>query len=225
MNNLFDLSQEYDSMLNEGLKISGEDKEYFIRGRIEDLKKRLPENFSVKKILDFGCGIGDATAILKEYFKDAEITGTDLSIEALKYAEKKYPNPFIKFIHLSEIPSDYFDLVYVNGVFHHIEPHNRIEALKSIHSSLTTNGIFAFFENNPWNPGTKIIMKRIPFDADAQTINPLKADKLLKLAGFKKIISIRYLFYFPKMLSFLRFTEKILARLPLGAQYQIIAQK
>ncbi|MDQ3021260.1 MAG: class I SAM-dependent methyltransferase [Bacteroidota bacterium] len=225
MNNLFDLSQEYDSMLNEGLKISGEEKEYFIRGRVEDLLRNLPQHLSIKKILDFGCGVGDATMILKEYFKDSEVTGTDLSNEALKYAEEKYSDPSVKFIHLSEIPVDYFDLVYVNGVFHHIEPHNRIEALKKILASLKTNGVFSFFENNPWNVGTKIIMKRIPFDKDAQTINPLKANKLLKLAGFKKILSTRYLFYFPKMLSFLRFTEKFLVKIPFGAQYLIISQK
>lgn len=225
MSDLFDLSKEYDSMLNQGLKVSGEEKEFFIHGRVQDLKKNIPENITIKKILDFGCGIGDATMILKQYFKDAEVMGTDLSTEALKFAEQRFTDPSVKFIHLNDIPEDYFDLVYVNGVFHHIEPVNRLPALKKIHSCLKSNGIFSFFENNPWNPGTKIVMKRIPFDKDAQTINPLNAEKLLKLSGFKKIVSTRYLFYFPKLLSFLRFTEKYLVNLPLGAQYQIISQK
>lgn len=212
-------------MLNQGLKVSGEDKEYFIRGRIMDLSDNLPKELRVKKILDFGCGIGDTTIIFKEYFKDAEIVGTDLSTEALKYAEERFSSPDVKFIHLSEIPENYFDLVYVNGVFHHIEPQNRIEALKKIRSSLQDGGVFSFFENNPWNPGTRIVMKRIPFDRDAQTINPVKANKLMKTAGFNRVISTRYLFYFPRILSFLRFAEKFMAKIPFGAQYEIIAQK
>ncbi|MEO8211278.1 MAG: class I SAM-dependent methyltransferase, partial [bacterium] len=106
-----------------------------------------------------------------------------------------------------------------------IEPDNRIEALKAIYTYLKPSGVFSFFENNPWNIGTRIIMKRIPFDRDAQPINPIKADQLLKIAGFKKIASTRYLFYFPRILSFLRFTEKFMVKIPFGAQYGIILQK
>ena len=38
--------------------------------------------------------------------------------------------------------------------------------------ALLTGGVLALFENNPWNPGTRLVMKRIPFDRNAQTISP-----------------------------------------------------
>ena len=225
MEKLFDLADEYDAMLNQGIKVSGESKEYFIHGRISDLRKTLPADLKVLKILDYGCGIGETSSLLKEYFKDAEITGVDLSEEAIEYAEKKYAGPSIKFDHFSNIPLNYFDLVYVNGVFHHIEPKYRIDVIKSIHSYLKEQGVFALFENNPWNIGTRIVMKRIKFDRDAQPINPMRANRLVKNGGFEEIIGTRYLFYFPKVLSFLRFTEKYMAKLLLGAQYYVLARK
>src|SRR5580658_6494073 len=87
--NLFDKSAEYDLMLNQGLALSGEDKYFFIHVRYSDLVNNLPKGMKVKKILDFGCGTGDATLILKQYFPKAEITGTDTAANALKYASEK----------------------------------------------------------------------------------------------------------------------------------------
>ena len=113
----------------------------------------------------------------------------------------------------------------MNGVFHHIEPQKRQDVLKNIHKYLNHPGYLAFFENNPWNIGTKIIMKRIPFDKYAQTLNVFKARKLLRIAGFKLIARTHYLFYFPKLLSSLRFLEKYLVSLPLGSQYFILTKK
>jgi len=212
-------------MLNQGLSVTGETKEYFIHGRIKDLVKTLPANFKISRILDFGCGIGDTTFILSQYFPDVEIIGTDLSNEALKYANEKYSTKSIKFVHLSNIPQNHFDLVYVNGVFHHIEPEKRIEAIRNIYNSLTSQGLFALFENNPWNIGSRIVMRRIKFDRDAKPLNYITTTTILKKGGFEEIICSRFLFYFPKALSILRFTEKFLVKIPLGAQYYVLARK
>jgi len=43
---LFDLSDEYRQMLHQGLRLSGESQEFFIRGRIESLESRLPADFA-----------------------------------------------------------------------------------------------------------------------------------------------------------------------------------
>jgi len=44
------------------------------------------------------------------------------------------------------------DLAYCNGVFHHIAPDARPEALAMIRDALKPGGLFAFWENNAWNP-------------------------------------------------------------------------
>jgi len=56
--------------------------------------------------------------------------------------------------------------------------------LKNILGALKPGGLFAFWENNPWNPGTRIVMSRIPFDRDAEIISPPAAKRLLRRAGF-----------------------------------------
>jgi SAM-dependent methyltransferase len=224
---LFDLSAEYDAMLNKGLSVSGESKMFFIDGRLKDIREQLQKHGPVKRILDFGCGIGDATAKLLAYFPDAvEIVGTDLSDQALEFARQKHTSPVLKFINLDELDfTEHFDLCYVNGVFHHIPVHLRAQALEKIQKSLKTGGFFALCENNPLNPGTQLIMSRIPFDRDAVKIQYPECKSLVKAAGFSQILDTRFLFYFPRFLAFLRPLESLLVHLPLGAQYYVLAKK
>jgi len=226
MENHFDLSHDYDDMLNQGLRISGENKLYFIQGRIKDLNNQLPKDFAPKNILDFGCGIGDSTEMLSKTFSTAIVTGTDLSNNALDYAKNKFGSERVKFVNLNDLDNNnYFDLCYVNGVFHHIDLDKRATVMQLIHDSLKAGGYFSLFENNPWNIGTRIIMSRIPFDEDAKTLNHHSCRKLLEETGFANIYKSRFLFYFPKFLSFLRFIEQKLVYFPFGAQYYILAKK
>ena len=118
-------------------------------------------------------------------------------------------------------PSGQFDVAYCNGVFHHVEPGERLDALAYIHRSLA-EGVFGFWENNPWNPGTRLVMRRIPFDRDAKLISPPRA-QLLTSAGFD-VLETDFLFLFPRLLSALRPLEARLARLPAGAQYMVLAR-
>jgi SAM-dependent methyltransferase len=224
---LFDLSMEYDAMLNQGLAISGESKSYFINGRLKDIRSQLRNQSSILRILDFGCGIGDATAAILDFFPEAtEVIGTDLSLDALEFARKKHKSEKLKFIHLSELDMpEYFDFCYVNGVFHHIQPAQRPEAIRQILSSLRAGAFLALCENNPFNPGTQIIMNRIPFDRAAKKIPFYSCKKLILQAGFSRIISTRFLFYFPRFVAFLRPLESRLVNLPLGGQYYVLAQK
>lgn len=225
MEKLFDLSEEYDAMLNQGLRVSGESKEYFALGRIKEIIRTLPPGFNVSKILDYGCGIGDTSKALAEHFPNATIVGSDLSENAIEHARSKHQCDRIKFIHLSEIPENAFDLAYVNGVFHHIPLHLRDSAASQVSAALKKNSFFAFFENNPWNPGTRYVMSRIAFDRDARTLSYLEAQRLLSRNGFSGIPSTRFLFYFPRVLKALRPLERYLASLPLGAQYLVMARK
>jgi hypothetical protein len=92
-----------------------------------------------------------------------------------------------------------------------------------IKDALKPNGLFAFWENNPWNPGARIVMSRIPFDRDAETISPSAAKRLLLDAGFSNLESRSY-FYFPRCRSLFRPMERKLSKLPLGAQYLMICR-
>jgi hypothetical protein len=86
-------------------------------------------------------------------------------------------------------------------------------------------GHLAFFDNNPWNPGTRLVMRRIPFDRDAIKISPTEAKGLIRLAGFEPLAAPRFLFFFPRVLGAFRVLESRLDRLPIGAQYLILARR
>jgi len=222
---MFDCAKEYDTMLDKGIKLSGEDKQFFVRGRLRDLSRRLPADFQPGRILDFGCGLGDTAKHLAELFPNSEIIGFDTSEQAIAHASRTYGSARISFTN----PADLLrlktvDLCYTNGVFHHIAPEERIGVIAQIRQILRPAGYFAFFENNPWNPGTRLVMSRIPFDREAQPIGAMQARRLLQKGGFIHLAPPRYLFYFPRPLAFLRSLESFLVRVPLGAQYYILAQ-
>jgi SAM-dependent methyltransferase len=223
---LFDLTQEYDAMLDRGLRLSGENREFFMRGRVADLAAELSSRPEPGRILDLGCGLGHTAAYLASVFRGADVLGVDTAAEALAYAESHYGGERVRFLHLDEfLPAGDFDLCYVNGVFHHIPPAAREEAVRKVLASLSPGGLFAFFENNPWNPGTRLVMSRIPFDREARTLSPPAARALLSSSGFRSIGRTRYLFFFPGPLRWLRFIEPHLRRAPLGAQYWLLGRK
>jgi trans-aconitate methyltransferase len=223
---LFDLSEQYEEMLRMGVRLSGEDPAYFMRERIRDLRKNLPRGWNPTRILDFGCGTGESGAYLAETFPGATVLGVDTAENAIQLAERRHGSPSIRFGPLEAVKGEApFDLCYVNGVFHHIEPYHRLAAAVGIYDALAPGGHFALFENNPWNPGTRMVMRRIPFDRDAITLSFVETQRLVRQAGFQTPGSARFLFYFPRMLRILRPIEPALAYLPFGAQYYVLARK
>lgn len=222
----------YERQLTLGISLSGESADYFVRGRIHLLCKML-DRLAIpapRNILDFGCGIGNAVEPLLNRFIPATLTGIDCSLQSLSVARERFANQNSLAGHLSwksDIDSSLnqsIDLVYTSGVFHHIPPADRRQALESIYQALRPDGVIALFENNPWNPGTKWVMSRIPFDRDAICLNPIETRGRLIDAGFK-ILAQRFCFYFPRCLSALRPFEAWLTWLPLGAQYVTLAQR
>jgi len=216
----------YDAALNRGISISGESKEYFVRRRIEWLSFRLRQQaYRPGRALDYGCGTGGSARALLEHLAVVSVTGVDVSSESIDIARSQHGQGNVQFSTLDEWqPAGQYDLAYCNGVFHHIEPALRDRALASISRALSAGGYFAFWENNPWNPGTRLVMRRIPFDRDAKMLSAPHARRLLEGAGFE-IISTDFLFVFPRALAALRPLEPALTRVPAGAQYMVLCRR
>jgi len=216
----------YDSALNEGLSLSGESKEYFAEARVRWLAGRLDERgVAPQHVLDFGCGTGDTCPALRSRLNARQVTGVDQSLESIVAARRTHTDSRLHFEELNALqPAGQFQLAYCNGVFHHIERDRRADALSYVRRSLSDGGYFAFWENNPWNPATRLVMRRIPFDRDAQLLSPPAARTLLANAGFE-ILSTDFLFLFPRVLAALRPLEAKLTRVPAGAQYMVLCRK
>jgi len=222
---LFDgFVESYEDACGRGLALSGESRDYFARQRVA-VTRSLCGQATVSHIIDFGCGLGHTTPYFHESFADATLIGLDTSAGAIASARSQYGGPKVSFSSSDAYRDEATaNLVYTNGTFHHIEPRDRDAEVSRIFRWLEAGGLFALWENNPWNPGTRLVMRRIPFDRDAQTLSPPEATRMVRRAGFD-IVGVTSYFYFPSWLKPLRIFERSLRRVPLGAQYCVLARK
>ena len=217
---------DYEGVLDRGLAASGESAQFFAKARISWLAMRFAElGFSPDSILDYGCGTGNSASFFLDILHAKSVIGVDPSPTSLEVARSKHASlPAEYFLVDDYQPAERVDLVFCNGVFHHIPLMDRPRALRFISNSLRPDGLFAFWENNPWNPGTRYVMSKIPFDRDAITISPAEAKSLLRLEGFN-LISVDHCFFFPAFLKALRWLEPYLTNVPLGGQYLVLCRK
>jgi SAM-dependent methyltransferase len=218
-------AENYDAALNEGLSATGESKDYFAQRRVLWLSQCLRKMaVRPKRILDYGCGTGSTAKLFLDLLQPDSVTGVDSSIKSVALASQAQSERTQFFLNSHFRPKQDIDLAYCNGVFHHILPNDRTAELGYIARSLRRGGLFAFWENNPWNPGTRYVMSRIPFDRDAVPLAPNSARTLLRNNGFE-ILRTDFLFFFPKALGFFRPIESWFSRVPLGGQYQILCRQ
>lgn len=218
-------AEDYEAALEQGICLSGEGSAFFAEGRVAWLDRCLTAlDVEPRTILDFGCGTGSTTPILLGLPGARRLIATDASSELLALAQKEHGSPATSFVSLDEPLREEIDFAYCNGVFHHIPPAERAQAVSYVYEALRPGGFFAVWENNPWNPGTRLVMRRIPFDRDAVTLSAPETRRILRSGGFE-IERTDFLFVFPRPLRALRPLERYLARAPLGAQYLVLARK
>lgn len=219
-------ADSYDRDLARGLAATGENRDYFARRRVEWLRRCLDGiHFSASSTIEFGCGTGSNVPFLIEVAGATSVTGIDTSEKSLEVARKTFGSARAKFCTADEYDAlGNADLAFCNGVFHHIPLPDRASAVQYLYRCLRPGGLFALWENNPWNPGTRYVMSRIPFDRDAITLPPPESKRLLRAAGFE-VLRTDFLFIFPHFLRWLRSLEPRLSAIPIGGQYQLLCRK
>ncbi len=110
-------------------------------------------NLAQKRILDLGCGAGEAST----YFalQGANVTGCDISSGLLKVAgtvaERYGAKLELVQAEAGKLPfsDESFDIVFGNGVLHHVELSTAAQVVKRV---LKKNGVAVFIEPLPYNP-------------------------------------------------------------------------
>lgn len=221
-----DFAESYDKVLRKALAISGEDNRFFAQRRIAWLQQRLPRSEPLPRdVLDFGCGTGTSIPYFFDLLGAASVVGVDVSPMSLSVARRRHGSRVVTLkLRCEYVPSAEIDLAFCNGVFHHVPLTERAEAVDYVQRALRPGGIFALWENNPWNPGARYCMRVNPFDKGARPLTADESQRLVRSAGLT-VLATNYLFIFPRILSWLRRTEPWLSRLPFGAQYMILCRK
>ena len=215
----------YDGTLDRALSVTGDDSAHFARARVTWLRRRLARRkLRPRIVLDYGCGVGASTPHFFEVLGAERVIGVDVSERSLATATRTWGSDRAVFRSIADPITEEVDLAFTNGVFHHIPLADREDAVRFVQRTLRPGGVFAFWENNPWNPGTQLVMARCEFDKDAIKITPPSARRLLKSGGFH-VLETTFCFIFPSALAALRPLEPLVATLPIGGQYLVLACK
>jgi ubiquinone/menaquinone biosynthesis C-methylase UbiE len=220
---------DYDRTIDRAIRVSGETVQYFAALRAQMLAAAVGSDAdrTPHRILDFGCGTGNLTREVAKLFVTSTLTGTDASAESLAQARARTNSSQIAYVvtpsgELAFEPRS-FDVAYAQGVFHHIEPNDRLHWAREIRRALTPGGQFFLFEHNPLNPLTRRVVRNTPFDEGVVLLWPRSATQMMHDAGFRSVAAAHYYFFFPRFLRRLRPLERWMTRFVIGAQYMLQA--
>jgi ubiquinone/menaquinone biosynthesis C-methylase UbiE len=86
------------------------------------LLESVPPELECAKILDYGCGAAGCTALIRDFFPNSEIHGIDISDEAIRTAQTRFPDcQFSAFDGLrAPYADETFDLIFSSHVLEHV---------------------------------------------------------------------------------------------------------
>ncbi len=216
-----EFAKNYDKILEKQHRKFG-DINYYAEYKVKILKDFIKKDNLT--ILEYGCGIGRNFPFFKKYFPESKIYGFDISTESLKIAKKN--NPWVEIIYEDVLENlyNFFDLIFIAGVFHHIPFNNHLNIINILRKLVTFKGLICIFEHNPFNPLTKHLVNTCELDKNANLLTKSYLKKIFKKQNFK-LLKEGYSLFFPPKLKKLNFLEKYFRHLPFGGQYYVIFEK
>lgn len=210
-------ARSYDEVLGAALGTGGE-VERFAGYKVDELAHHL-RGSRVRRVLDFGCGVGRSLPFLAAAFPQAEVWGFDPSAESAASARQRAPGARVV-SGWRDVEEASFDCVLAANVLHHVPPDAREAELARCRTLLAPGGSLFVFEHNPFNPLTRRVFERCPFDRDAEMIRP---EVLVDLGGRAGLVLRRrgYTLFLPFRGRAVAALHRALGWLPLGAQYYV----
>jgi ubiquinone/menaquinone biosynthesis C-methylase UbiE len=222
----------YDGGLDNPVKRLLGDADQFIAVKARWLLRREPALATGGlAVLDYGCGAGDLMRVLASLGARAAFSGCDVSQGMLAEASRRWPAalgpaPALRPQDGAATPfaAGQFDIVTVSAVLHHVPVAGRQAVYRELGRVLKPGGRIYVFEHNPRNPLVRYVIARTPIDENAILLDEREVRRgLLDAASYE--IAADYLMFMPPGIALLGGLDRLLAWLPLGAQYVVAARK
>lgn len=216
----------YRQAVDASVRFSGRDLEFFTRAKVEQLIKlatMLLGDLRRSRMLDVGCGNGTTDALLAPAV--GELHGVDVSSEMVATASEQNPCGRYRVYDGTTLPyaAATFDAVFAICVLHHVHPSAWDHFARELLRVTRPGGVAFVFEHNPVNPLTRKAVRDCPFDVDAVLLRQRTvADLFARAGGFVAIR--RYILFTPWEHRLVRQCERLVQRLPIGAQYVVAAR-
>lgn len=218
---------EYSETVNKSLNFSGLDVDFFTKVKtayITDVIRAHFDDMSTIQLLDVGCGVGNYHGILEPHL--GEIVGVDISESSLERARSINTNVQYRSYDGVELPfeDNTFDVALTICVMHHVPPENWETFANEMKRVVRPGGLALIFEHNPLNPLSVHVVNNCPFDEDAVLLRSKKTKQLFRDAGLNDV-KANFIISIPPFNGILRAMDRLFSKIPLGAQYYVVAKK
>lgn len=156
-----------------------------------------------KKILEIGCGLGEASVYFAK--NGAEVTSTDISPKMVETAEKlaglhgtKVGGIVVSANDLNNIPDNYYDFTYAGNLLHHVDI---IKCVSQLKPKLKEGGKAFFWDPVAYNPVINVY-RLIATKVRTEDEHPLKAKDIKNIMSVFSKVELRY-FWLTSLLIFL----------------------
>jgi SAM-dependent methyltransferase len=221
-------SDSYRETVERSIAFSGADLDVFTRAKARELLRLTARRLGDPRrlaFLDVGCGPGETDRWLEGRVQ--RLTGVDPSTQMIEAARER--NPWAEYRPTGcdgdlPYPAGTVDVCFAICVLHHVPRPRRPSLVAEMARVTRPGGLVAIFEHNPWNPLTRKAVAGCEFDRDAVLVTRREAERLLRGSGLADVEG-SYIVFFPRESPRLQRIERLLGRVPLGAQHVVSGRR
>ena len=215
----------YSNAVSDAIAFTGLTVDFFTRvkaGYILELAEAHFADPSRIAALDVGCGVGNYHKIVRPAV--GSLSGVDVSAASVERARANKLDVAYEVYDGMRLPyaDNSFDLVFTICVIHHVPTGAWDNFASEMHRVVKPGGLALVFEHNPLNPLTMRAVNNCPFDADAVLLRSGRTVELLTKAGFRDV-DARFILSIPAVTRSLRRIDRLVSKVPFGAQYYVAA--
>ena len=220
-------ARRYGEEVDSAVAFSGRSHLFFLRAKVRhllELARARCGDPGELTVLDVGCGTGILAGLVVPHVR--RLVAVDIATAGLSEGRRLAPSCRFVAYDGGALPfaERSFDLAYMVCVLHHVAVGARELLMQEVARVVRPGGVVVVFEHNPWNPLTRHVVSRCPFDRDAVLVRRPELSRLMVDAGLV-LVDHAYILVFPWQSRFWRAAEARLGKLPLGAQYWAAAER